>query len=150
MKFSHINCRSLYRKLAQVGFLFAETDFLCCSETWLSKLYLDHMVSITGKTIFRQDRSAGGGGVCIYGNADLGPYCTIDSKSSFTNKNLEIISLDLKRTNLKFAKIICLYRPPRGDVKKCIDHLTKILLHKENFKKGKLDIGRFQCRFSRT
>ena len=91
MKFSHINCRSLYRKIAQVGILFADTDILCCSETWLSKLYLDHMIAIPGKTIFRQDRSVCGGGVCIYVNADLGSYCTIDSKSSFRNKNLEII-----------------------------------------------------------
>ena len=143
MKFSHINCRSLYRKITQVGILFANTDVLCCSETWLSKLYLDHMIAIPGKTIFRQDRCARGGGVCIYVNTDLGSDCTIDKTSSFTNMNLEIISLDLKKPNFRFTKIICLYRPPRGDVKKCIEHLTEILSRKENFKKEIWILGDF-------
>ena len=143
MKYSHVNCRSLYRKVAQISILFSDSDFLCCSETWLSKSYSDHMISVKDKTVFRQDRNARGGGVCIYVNSDLGPFCNIDKKSSFTNKNLEIISLDLIKPCMKYTKIICVYRPPRGDVKECINHLTEILARKENFKKEIWILGDF-------
>ena len=135
MKFTHVNCRSLFRKIAQISLLFTDSDFLCCSETWLSTNYDDQMVNIKGKTIFRQDRTTRGGGVCIYVRNDLSPFCKIDNKSTFTNKNLEIISIDLQKPGLKFTKIICVYRPPRGDTKKCIEHLTEILSRRENFKK---------------
>ena len=60
LSFVHVNCRSLYRKNAQMNVLFSDYDIICCSETWLSKAFLDHLVSLPGKTIFRIDRTTRG------------------------------------------------------------------------------------------
>ena len=143
MKFSHINCRSLFRKLAQVSLLFKDSAILCCTETWLSPIIIDSMISIPGKTIFRRDRVSRGGGVCIFVNNDLSPYCDIDIQSSYITTDLEIISVDTKKPGLKYMKIYCIYRPPRGDYKKCIDKLTEIFSRRENCKKEFWLLGDF-------
>ena len=79
LKYVHVNCRSLYRKLSQIDAIFKDSDFLCCSETWLSPAFSDALISLTDKTVYRMDRSARGGGVCIYIRTDISPYCQIDS-----------------------------------------------------------------------
>ena len=134
LNFAHLNCRILYRKIDQVGLLFADYDFLCCSETWLSSAYPDSLISIPNRNIFRCDRTSRGGGVCIYVKSCLGKYCKIDDMSSYNTPDLEIITVDVTKPGLKFMKVICIYRPPRGDVKRCIDNLTEILSQKDNFK----------------
>ena len=73
----------------------------------------------------------------------MSPYCNIDPNSTFSNKDLEIISLSFKKLCVKFSKIICIYRPPRGEVKKCIDHLKEILARRENYKKEIWIVGDF-------
>ena len=135
MKLSHVNCRSLYKKSAQIGYLFKQSEILCCTETWLSHILSDSLKSIEDKTVFRRDRKTRGGGVCIYVNNTLSPFCTVDEKSSYISPDLEIITIDLKKTGLKYMKFSCIYRPPRGDIKKCIDKLSEMLSRRENFKK---------------
>ena len=97
MKFSHVNCRSLLKKLSQISILFKDSNFLCCTETWLSPIILDSMLNIPGKTIFRRDRVSRGGGVCIYIDENLSPFCNIDILSSYISTDLEIISVDVKK-----------------------------------------------------
>ena len=127
LKFVHVNCRSIYPKLAQIEILFSEYDFISCTETWLTKAYPDSLVSIPDRIIFRSDRSTRGGGVCIYVRSDLGSYCKIDTKSTFSSSDLEIVTVDLTKPGLKHLRICTIYRPPRGDHKRCIDKLTEIL-----------------------
>ena len=40
-------------------------------------------------------------------------------------------------------KVMCIYRPPRGDSKKCIDKLTEILSRRENYKREIWFLGDF-------
>ena len=143
MKLSHINCRSLLKKVAQVSLLFKDSTVLCCTETWLAPNVNDSLVAVPGKPIFRRDRVSRGGGVCIYIDDSLTQYCNIDSKSSYISPDLEIISIDLQKPCLKHMKICCIYRPPRGDIKKCIEKLTEILDRRENFKKEIWLLGDF-------
>ena len=96
-----------------------------------------------GKTIFRCDRSTRGGGVCIYVKSDLSNYCKIDSKSTYISPDLEIITIYYTKQGSKFMKISCVYRPPRGIHKNCIDKITEILPRKENFKKELWFMGDF-------
>ena len=56
----------------------------------------------------RRDRSSRGGGVCIYADNDLSPFCAIAEKSRYISNDLEIISLDVKKTGLKYMKIACI------------------------------------------
>ena len=142
-KISHVNCRSLYRKLDQLTHFFDECDILCCTETWLNNNFTDGMVEIPGKNVFRMDRSSRGGGVCIYVNSVLTPYCEIYSKSTYINHNVEIISLDIKKPGLKYMMISCVYRPPRGNIASCINCLSKLLSRNENSKKELWFLGDF-------
>ena len=123
--------------------IFKTSDILCCSETWLSKQISDFLVSISDKVIYRQDRNNRGGGVCIYVNQKLAQYCKIDINSSFTNSDLEIVTINITKPGNKYAKVSSVYRPPRGDHKKCITSLSEILLRKENFKKEIWLLGDF-------
>ena len=96
---------------------------------------MDSMLDIPGKTIFRCDRVSRGGGICIYIDDNLSPFCNIDILSSYILTDLEIISVDVKKPGLKYMKICCIYRPQRVDHKKCIDKLTELLRRHENYKK---------------
>ena len=123
--------------------MFDDSDILCCTETWLSPIIIDSLLAIPGKTIFRRDRGTRGGGVCIYVDNKLSPFCKVDVQSSYVSPDLEIISLDIKKTGLKFMKVLSIYRPPRGNHKKCIDKLTEILSRRDNFKKEVWLLGDF-------
>ena len=123
--------------------MFKDSQFLFCTETWLLPSLSDALLNINAKTIFRRDRLSRGGGVCIYVDTEFSPFCAIDEQSSYISKDLEIISLNVKKPGLKYMKIACIYRPPRGDPKKCIDKLTEILSRRENFKKEIWLIGDF-------
>ena len=67
----------------------------CISETWFSESVTNSMVSPSNNYfVFRKDRSARGGGVCIVAKAHPGiKYCevTIPSKFAF----IEIVSTDV-------------------------------------------------------
>ena len=121
LSFVHVSCRSLYRKNAQMNVLFSDYDIICCSETWLSKAFPDHLVSLPGKKTFRIDRTTQGGGVCIY--------------------------IDITKPGLKCMKVSSVYRPPRGDCIKCIDRLTEILSRNENLKKECCLLGDYKVDF---
>ena len=75
MLFYHVNTCSLFSKLTQLDLLYNDADVLCCSETWLDNRFLDTLVDLPGKKIFRLDRRNNisninvrptAGGVCIY------------------------------------------------------------------------------------
>ena len=108
---------------------------ICCSETWLSKDFSDMFVSIPGKSVFRSDRNARGGGVCIYVDSKLAPYCDKMDNFSYCSKDLEIVSINIKKPGLKHMFISSIYRPPRGKIVSCIDRLNEMLSRRDNFKK---------------
>ena len=131
LKFVHVNCRSLFNKLAQISILFSHYDIIFCSETWLSSNYTDGILEIPGKKLFRRDRNNRGGGVCIYIKSNLASFCEIDKNSTFGNSDLEILTLKIRKPGLKHMIIASLYRPPRGKVQNCIDRLTEIFSRRE-------------------
>ena len=59
------------------------------------------MIAIDGKSVFRSDRSSRGGGVCIYVNNSLSPFCKVDPISCNISPDLEIMSINLKKPGLK-------------------------------------------------
>ena len=101
------------------------------------------MVEIPGKKVYRMDRNSRGGGVCIYVNSNISPHCEIYKKSTFANRNIEIISLDIKKPGLKYMMVSCIYRPPRGNVVSCIDTITEMIARNENSKKEIWFLGDF-------
>ena len=132
LKFVHINCRSLYRKIDQIENLYKNVDIICCSETWLSPKLSNQLLNIPGKQLYRLDRDgmnvkAKGGGVCIFLLDKLGSHCTPLPTFSKCTPDFEILCLNIMKPGLKFMTLICLYRPPTGKVKLCVDYLKTLL-----------------------
>ena len=69
----HVNIRSLLPKFVLVTALAhsVNPDVLAVSESWLRKATKNSEISIPNYNIFRQDRTAKGGGVAIYCRVSL-------------------------------------------------------------------------------
>ena len=133
----------MYNKLSQVILLFAKFDIICCSETWLSESFSDAFIQFPGKRVFRSDRNGRGGGVCIYIDSKIAPFCDIAKATTFSNRNLEIVSINIRKPGMKHMFICTVYRPPRGNVKIAVDRLHEILSNRELFKKEIWLLGDF-------
>ena len=48
IKIYNVNIRSICRKVSQLQLLYGDSDFLCCTETWLDNRVLNKMVDIPG------------------------------------------------------------------------------------------------------
>ena len=139
-KFLHINVRSIYKKLDQISYLYPNLDFLCCSETWLTKKYDNALVNITGMSIFRNDRSnaleadiragnipARGGGVAIYVKNKWSMYSDIYNKGTVITKDLETVCITVKKQNNRHMTVLCMYRPPKGSIDQLIEFLREFM-----------------------
>ena len=104
-------------------------------------------MEIPGKKLFRCDRNKRGGGVCIYINIKLAPFCEIDKLSTFCTSDLELLTVKVKKPGLKNMIIASLYRPPHGKVQNCIDRLTEILSRRENVKNEFWVLGDYNIDF---
>ena len=136
MKFIHVNTRSLLSKLNQMDLLYNDIDIICCSETWLDNRIGNGLVTLNGKTIFRCDRRSNltsynsrptAGGVCIYVDNKYANFTTCISEFTKVTIDFEILTLFTKRPNHRFFVTICVYKPPKGDIIKCINFLKNIL-----------------------
>ena len=136
LKIVQLNCRSIYGKIDEINCLYKDVDILSCSETWLTDKITDHMVSILNMEIFRWDRQNGlrngvrkskGGGVACYINNKLGLDCRIMSDLTFTNSDIELLTLQCVHTFGKKVYIMTLYRPPDGSIKNFFEILNKLL-----------------------
>ena len=138
LKIYHVNTRSIYNKVPLLQTLYNNVDILCCTETWLDNRVIDRLVKIPDKLIFRTDRynnitdyskKVSGGGVCIYvGN----PYSMSSEKVPEYSKispDYEILTITISKPNFRKLVVICVYKPPKGKINKCIDFLKTIVLN---------------------
>ena len=56
-----------------------------------------------------------GGGVAIYVDNNWANYVTVDDVNSFSDENLEIITVLVNRPNHRKMSITCVYRPPKSN-----------------------------------
>ena len=136
MKICHVNTRSLYRKINQLSILFDDFDLLCCTETWLDNRFSDSMVNLPGKTIFRCDRRNNvnyydsrptAGGVCIYIDNKFANFTEVVLSFTKVTVDFEVLTLITTHPNHRHFISICVYKPPKGDILKCIEFLKNIL-----------------------
>ena len=73
--------------------------------------------------------------VSVYIDSIIAPYCEIDINHSYCNRDLEIISINVNKPGLKYMFVSAIYRPPRGNIKGCIDRLQEIFSTRQNSKK---------------
>ena len=132
----HLNIRSLYKKLDQITYLYSNADFLCCSETWLTDKYDNGIVSISGMSLYRNDRCNAaeydirmgyvpkrGGGVAIYVSDKWSAYTLICAENTIITKDVESICMSVKKPNNRYMTVLCLYRPPKGSVDRLLEFL---------------------------
>ena len=129
-----LNVRSLFPNHDQIRHHFDDYDLICLCETWLSDGHTKQMIDIPGYDHIRLDRSAGnimssnnhpkrGGGLIIYYTTNLSPYTSIISCSKITN-NLEQLWVTIKRPDHRSEIVSVIYRPPSGNIQKCLEELT--------------------------
>lgn len=110
----HINACSIYGKIKYVREVFnnTKTDFLCVSETWLSKVHSNKMLEIQGYRIIRHDRvkdkKKRGGGICIFLKNHLSSKVLVKSIPSDPTEFMLIQT----SINSELIMLGCVYNPP--------------------------------------
>ena len=131
LKFIFWNVRSLFNKIDSLicELPYLAPDVLNISESWLQNELPDHLVSIPNYSLIRQDRSTThgdgsikrGGGLCTYIKQGLNFEIECDLETCTEDIELSVIRYNLPCTRGIF--VLNVYRPPMGDMEKCIDYL---------------------------
>uniref|UniRef100_A0A8K9UWH0 Reverse transcriptase domain-containing protein n=1 Tax=Oncorhynchus mykiss TaxID=8022 RepID=A0A8K9UWH0_ONCMY len=109
--FMHVNIRSLLPKFVLFTALAhsANPDVLAVSESWLRKTTKNSDILIPNYNIFRQDRTAKGGGVAIYCKDSLQSSVLL---SRSVPKQFELLLLKIHLSKNKSLTVAACYRPP--------------------------------------
>jgi hypothetical protein len=109
--FMHVNIRSLAPKFALFTALAhsANPDVLAMSESWLRKDTKNSDISIPNYNIFRQDRTAKGGGIAIYRRDSLHSSVIL---SRSMPKQFKLLHLKIHLSRNKSLTFATCYRPP--------------------------------------
>ena len=107
----HVNIRSLLPKFVLLTALAhsANPDVLVVSESWLRKATKNSEISIPNYNIFRQDRTAKGGGVAVYCRDSLQSNVIL---SRSIPKQFELLILKITLSRNKSLTVAACYRPP--------------------------------------
>ena len=130
------NIKSIYPKMDAIRMIANELkpDIMCFSETWLNQ-YIDNSdVHINGYILVRNDRKSinargnpsRGGGVCIYVLAKY-KFDVIYDQLNLSSNDVESITIKVNLKDTRPIYITNVYRPPSGDLKKCLQHLGDLL-----------------------
>lgn len=104
---------------------------MCITETWLSSLIPDGLISIPGYTVVRGDRSShkrGGGLVCYFHETTFTSVEFSKHQNLWkSNSDIELQVFEFKVRNTKKIILLNVYRPPSGTADSFIDILTDTL-----------------------
>ena len=106
----YINICSIRNKLNEVENIILSNNFhiLAVSETHLDSTFEDTSLMIEGFNIYRKDRNAYGGGICIYVQRHL----PVKIRHDLMQTDIEVLWLQVHLKHLKPILIGCGYRPP--------------------------------------
>ena len=133
---SHFNIRSLFNKIDTVRETFRELNFdvITFSESWLTDIIPDNIVTLNGYDLFRMDREwlengqkKKDGGLITYVNNSI----QVDGKkwqeNNINSMDVECHWLELKFEHHRNIIIANLYRPPQGNVKKFMTYIESMV-----------------------
>lgn len=128
-KLLFFNVRSIFPRIHEMQMMFGNSNFVCIglSETWLTPLVKDSMIQINGFDIVRLDRSVNkrGGGVLLFVRSDISQVPSI-VLPSFSNTNIEALSLVLKRPYQNLLCVSIIYIPPTANLTETFAHLDNL------------------------
>ena len=108
---SHLNIRSIWKKIDSLIGLVTNFDILCFSETHLVASIFDQNLSFEGfDRIFRKDRNRFGGGILVYISNSL----SVSRRADLEPANIECIWIEIRDPTSNFL-LCCTYRPPNSD-----------------------------------
>ena len=150
LKIIHVNTRSVFSKLDELKVKLNHFDIIIFTETWLNCDTDDSLLHWEGYNLVRQDRgltrNKRGGGVCIYIREEISYRINQDYKN-LIGSNLEFILLNVKPHMQKPINLIGIYRPPDGNPKECVSHLTFILNQIDRTRSDTVLIGDFNLNY---
>lgn len=128
-KLLFFNVRSLFPRIHEMQMIFGNSNYICIglSETWLMPLVKDSMIQINGFDTVRLDRSLNkrGGGVLLFVRSDVLQVPSI-VLPSFSNPNIEALSIVLKRPYQKLLCVSVIYIPPTSNLSETFVHLDNL------------------------
>lgn len=132
-KILFLNIRSIVANVNELRYCLENTDIAACGicETWLNKKLHDNLITINGFNLIRLDRRTGkrGGGVLFYINNNL-DYELLDQKelsSTYSDKNIEMLSIIIKPRNQRNMILTAVYIPPSSNKKDAMHELSQRL-----------------------
>ena len=84
-------------------------DIITFSETWLTHKIEDFSISHNNYTIYRQDRSSKGGGVCIF----VKKLIVVKEVQAKSINGADILILDIFTNIRAYTRLIAIYIPPK-------------------------------------
>lgn len=142
----HINARSLLPIWEEINetFLNCSLDVVAITESWLHVNVQDSLVSRADYDLFRLDRQVcnangsvkKGGGICIYSKKND----IVENKSmyNFSDNDIELLHVCIKKGFNQRVNVICVYRPPSGSWLKAIEELDSCIKWVKNNCKGEI------------
>ena len=106
----------------------------------------DNLIKIENMKVFRCDRRQNipdynlhvtGGGVCIYVGSKWFEFTSVVLEGTIITKDYEIISIIVTKPSFRKLFIVCVYKPPKGKVEKCLEFLYKLT---DKYKQRKYEI----------
>ena len=115
LKVAHLNCASLTKDIDELRILMSQSNIhvLTLSETHLNELIDDSEIACNSYSVIRKDRNRAGGGVAAYIRNDVDYTLRVD----LMDAELEILIIEVQRTNVKPFLIATWYRPPNANLK---------------------------------
>ena len=127
----HWNARSMYPKYEEILHLCENSDceLLCISESWLTDIITDDMISIPGYNLFRKDRDEASGkqregGVCVYVKNKL--LVSVCDNMTICTPHIEVLTIKLKLVRTRDIYLSIVYLPPDGDVKEFVNAVENL------------------------
>ena len=131
LKISELNCRSFFKKRAEIMYAFEKVNILGLTETWLDARYDDQFVEWKGTQVLRLDRSnSKGGGVACFIDEDLSAYTSVldELSTCISEPDLELLSLNIEKPGNRHRIIMVAYRPPNGSINNFIGKIQEVLI----------------------
>jgi exonuclease III len=141
-KIACLNVTSLPKYLDEIRLLLFDREFeiLALNQTRLDDSIQNGTVDIDGYDIVRLDRNRFGGGVCFYVRNSIN-YIVRDD---LLTKELEILTLEIRKPFTKPFLITTWYRPPNLS-RDCLSTLEQYLIKLDSEEKESLLLGDFNC-----
>ena len=143
----HLNVRSMWNKLDLIRATFTNSCFslIGLSETWLTNLFDDSLLSIKGFNLFRLDRQVlkedntikKGGGVCLYIKDSINTSLFELEDRNISTPHVECQWIELCFENQRNIIVGNIYRPPQGDIEEFTTYLDTCI---ENFDLANRDV----------